>query len=36
VFKDRPTYLKAEHDLQKQQIVKAGARLAEVLQEIWP
>jgi hypothetical protein len=36
VFKDRPTYLKTEHDLQKQQIVKAGARLAEVLQEIWP
>jgi hypothetical protein len=35
-FKDRPTYLKTEHDLQKQQIIKAGARLAEILESIWP
>lgn len=36
VFKDRPAYLKAERDIQREQVTRGGARLAEVLQAIWP
>jgi hypothetical protein len=36
VFKDRQAYLKAQREIQRDQITRAGARLAEVLQAIWP
>ncbi|OKA45528.1 hypothetical protein BH759_20110 [Ralstonia solanacearum] len=35
-FGDRRAYLDAEHTLQRQQVIKAGARLAQVLRVIWP
>ena len=35
LFKDRQAYLKVQRDIQRDQVTKAGARLAEVLQTIW-
>ena len=34
-FKDRKAYLKAKNALQREQLAKAGARLAHVLNEVW-
>ena len=34
-FKDRASYLKSERDMQREQVTKAGARLAELLQALW-
>ncbi len=36
VFKDRPAYLKAQDAIEKEQVTRGGARLAEVLQVLWP
>jgi len=35
-FNDRKDYLKEENKLKKRQLVKGGARLAELLNKIWP
>ena len=35
-FNDRSAYLTAKNDLQQQQVVKSGARLARLLKAIWP
>lgn len=35
-FQDRKTYLKTKNRIQADQLVKAGARLAQVLNSIWP
>ncbi len=35
-FKDRKAYLKAKNRIQREQLAKAGARLAQVLNTIWP
>jgi hypothetical protein len=35
-FDDHKTYLKNENELKEEQLVKAGARLAELLNAIWP
>lgn len=35
-FKDRKAYLKAKNRMQQEQLARAGARLAQVLNAIWP
>ena len=35
IFDNRNSYLRAKNQLQKEQMVKAGARLAQVLNDIW-
>ena len=35
-FKDRKAYMKAKDHLQEEQLVKSGARIAELLNTIWP
>lgn len=35
-FDDRSNYLKTEREIQRKQIINAGARLAHVLKAIWP
>ena len=35
-FKDRKAYLKAKNRIQQEQLARAGARLAQVLNTIWP
>ncbi|MCX7177088.1 MAG: S1/P1 nuclease [Proteobacteria bacterium] len=35
-FKVRKDYLTSEHEMQREQVIKAGRRLAQVLQVIWP
>lgn len=35
-FEDRKAYLKYEHVVKDEQIARAGARLAQVLQQVWP
>jgi len=35
-FDDRKTYTRAENKLKEQQLIKGGARLAELLNAIWP
>ena len=35
-FKDQDSYLKAQDNLKRDQIAKAGARLAQLLNAIWP
>jgi hypothetical protein len=35
-FDDRKAYVKSENQLKEKQLVKAGARLAELLNTIWP
>jgi hypothetical protein len=35
-FTDRAAYMKLKDDFQKQQLIRAGARLAQVLNALWP
>lgn len=35
-FNDRPAYLASQEKIKRQQLAKAGARLAELLNAIWP
>jgi hypothetical protein len=36
VFDDRGAYVAAQDKIKRQQLAKAGARLAELLNAIWP